>query len=82
MKDKVDLAKGWFSKADSDLAAARLTLAASGPYDTACFHAQQAAEKLMMGFCLFLRLLHHDDNAAAEARLKSQVHWPFPTTDN
>lgn len=53
MKDKVDLAKGWFSKADSDLAAARLTLASSGPFDTACFHAQQAAEKLMKGFLAY-----------------------------
>lgn len=53
MKDKVDLARGWFSKADSDLAAARLTLAASGPYDTACFHAQQAVEKLMKGFLAY-----------------------------
>ncbi len=40
-----DLARGWLRKADSDLANARLTVAGEGPYDTACFHAQQAVEK-------------------------------------
>ncbi len=45
MKDKVDHARGWFRKADSDLADARRTVSSEGPFDTACFHAQQAAEK-------------------------------------
>lgn len=53
MKSVVDLAKGWFAKADSDLADARRTIASSGPYDTACFHCQQAAEKLLKGFLSF-----------------------------
>lgn len=39
------LVRGWFRKADSDLADARRTTASEGPYDTACFHAQQAVEK-------------------------------------
>jgi len=45
MKHESDLAKGWVLKGDSDLANARRTVASDGPYDTACFHAQQAAEK-------------------------------------
>ena len=40
-----DFARGWLCKADSDLANARQTIAGEGPYDTACFHAQQAIEK-------------------------------------
>ncbi|MGH8576920.1 MAG: HEPN domain-containing protein [Gammaproteobacteria bacterium] len=45
MSDQTDLARGWLLKAHSDLAAARRILAGDGPYDTACFHAQQAMEK-------------------------------------
>lgn len=47
MKDQRALADGWVRKGDSDLADARRTLASEGPYDTACFHAQQAAEKYL-----------------------------------
>ena len=49
MKDRSALAQGWFRKADSDLADARRTAASDGPYDTACFHAQQAVEKYLKG---------------------------------
>ncbi len=42
-----DLARGWMQKADSDLAAAHQVLAGPGPYDTVCFHAQQAIEKCL-----------------------------------
>jgi HEPN domain-containing protein len=47
MKDSLELARGWMRKGDSDLADARRTVASDGPYDTACFHAQQAAEKYL-----------------------------------
>ena len=50
MRDRQALARGWFLKADSDLADARPTVASEGPYDTACFHAQQAVEKYLKGF--------------------------------
>lgn len=50
MKDKFALAQGWFRKADSALAYARRTVASEGPYDTGCFHAQQAMEKYLKGF--------------------------------
>lgn len=48
MKDKVDLAKGWFSKADSDLAAARLTLAASGPRSSLCCPRNAVRERVTL----------------------------------
>jgi HEPN domain-containing protein len=49
MKDRSALAQGWFRKGDSDLADARRTTASEGPYDTACFHAQQVVEKYLKG---------------------------------
>jgi len=45
MNGPADLARGWLRKADSDLATAELVVAGDGPYDTACYHAQQAVEK-------------------------------------
>jgi len=53
MNDRTDLARGWFAKADSDLTTARRLAEHDGPYDTACFHAQQAAEKYLKGFLVF-----------------------------
>jgi HEPN domain-containing protein len=53
VKDKSDLAKGWFAKAESDLVSAHHILAGPGPYDTVCFHSQQAVEKYMKGFLAF-----------------------------
>jgi len=53
MKDRTELARGWFAKAESDLAAAHQCLSGQGPYDTVCFHAQQTAEKYMKGFLAF-----------------------------
>lgn len=45
MKDKRDLALGWLEKARSDIYAAESILSGKGPFDTACFHTQQAIEK-------------------------------------
>ena len=53
MNDHVTLARGWLLKADSDLTNARRTVASTGPYDTACFHAQQAIEKALKSFLAF-----------------------------
>ncbi|MDB9527469.1 HEPN domain-containing protein [Oscillatoria sp. CS-180] len=53
MKNQRDLATGWFRKGDSDLTTAQLVLASDGPYDTACYHAQQAAEKYLKGFLAY-----------------------------
>jgi HEPN domain-containing protein len=53
MSEQLTLVRGWLLKADSDLAAARTILSTSGPYDTACFHCQQAMEKTLKGFLAF-----------------------------
>ena len=53
MKSRSELAQGWFRKGDSDLNTARASLQTQGPYDTACFHCQQAVEKYFKGFLDF-----------------------------
>jgi HEPN domain-containing protein len=50
MKDRATLVQGLMKKGDSDLADASRTVASEGPYDTACFHAQQAAEKYLKAY--------------------------------
>jgi HEPN domain-containing protein len=50
MKTKADLVRGWLLKAESDLANAGMCLAAGQALDTACFHAQQAAEKSIKAY--------------------------------
>ncbi len=49
MKDRSARVRGWSRKADSGLADVRRTTASEGPYDTACFHAQQAVETYLKG---------------------------------
>ncbi len=51
MDKQSEHAKRWVEKARSDLLNADNNLAAQEvPYDTVCFHCQQAAEKLLKGF--------------------------------
>lgn len=45
----------WFARADEDLNVAQLILNEDRPYNPACFHEQQAAEKYLKGF-----LAHHE----------------------
>jgi HEPN domain-containing protein len=53
MATAVDLARGWMQKGDSDRLNAERTVQTDGPYDTACFHAQQAAEKSLRSIIAF-----------------------------
>lgn len=53
MKDKRDLALGWLEKARSDIYAAESILSGEGPFDTACFHTQQAIEKSLKSLLAF-----------------------------
>jgi len=50
MKTQVDLVRGWLRKADSDLTNASLCIEREQALDTACFHAQQAAEKCLKAY--------------------------------
>ncbi|RLD66035.1 MAG: DNA-binding protein [Bacteroidetes bacterium] len=54
------LSKEWFRKAYNDLSAAKIIISAEiekKPYDTVCFHSQQAVEKFLKGF-----LTYHNKN--------------------
>lgn len=52
--DKFYIVRAWFKKAENDLRTAEHTLKMEDPpYDTACFHAQQCAEKYLKGFLSF-----------------------------
>ena len=51
---KRELVRAWLLKAAHDLASARKLAAGPDPYlDTACYHCQQAAEKVIKGFLVF-----------------------------
>ena len=52
MKTTDDLVLGWIRKADSDLENVSLCLASGKSLDTACFHTQQAAEKLLKAYLI------------------------------
>ena len=53
MRDQADLARGLLLKGDSDRATAGYLLQGPGPYDTACFHTQLAAEKYLKAVLAF-----------------------------
>jgi len=51
MSEEIRTAKQWLAKARSDLLNADNNLASERvPYDTACFHCQQAAEKILKAY--------------------------------
>lgn len=51
MSEETEIAKQWLAKAESDLLNADNNLKAENvPYDTVCFHCQQAAEKMLKAY--------------------------------
>ena len=53
MKEEVKLAKQWLGKADNDLLNVDNNLASEViPFDTVCFHCQQAAEKMLKAYLI------------------------------
>ena len=50
MKSRLDLVRGLLAKADSDFENANLCITHEIALDTACFHAQQAAEKAVKAY--------------------------------
>ncbi len=55
MSEKIDVVKQWIEKADHDLGTGQVTYLYIPQYcDTIAFHCQQAAEKYLKGFLLFL----------------------------
>ena len=56
MRDNRAVALGWIRKAESDLANADLCIGHESALDTACFHAQQAAEKYLRAYLIATNL--------------------------
>ena len=82
MRDKNDHARGWFRKADSDLRSAKRMLASDDPYDTACFHAQQAAEKYLKGLLAFMeQIIPRTHNLEELQQLCLTLVTALPLTD-
>jgi len=55
MQNEEGLIRKWIEKADHDLGTAKLTIAHIPEYkDTICFHCQQAIEKYLKGYLIFL----------------------------
>ena len=51
MSEDIEIARQWVAKASNDLLNADNNLrSAEIPYDTVCFHCQQAVEKLLKGY--------------------------------
>ncbi len=53
MKENSDVARGWILKAESDVENLTIMMERGRALDTACFHAQQAAEKYLKAFLSF-----------------------------
>ena len=84
MKNRFDHARGWFLKAESDLITVKRMLEGGGPYDTACFHTQQAVERYLKGFLAFKEEpIPHTHNLEELYRLciVSAPVWPFTEVD-
>ncbi|HUY15753.1 MAG TPA: HEPN domain-containing protein [Terriglobia bacterium] len=83
MPGELELARGWFLKAESDLNTAKRMAESDGPYDTACFHAQQAAEKYLKGLLAFRgQPFHRTHNLEELQHLgESLPAWPLAGLD-
>jgi len=73
---KDDLVQGWLRKADSDLAALALALQAGVALDTACFHAQQGAEKFLKAYLLAHGIQFPFTHNLARLVILCQAHEP------
>ena len=55
MSDKIDLVKSWFKFADDDILVAQQLMRYEDPVlRSICFHCQQAVEKYIKGFIIYL----------------------------
>jgi uncharacterized protein len=77
-KTPTDLAWELFDKGDSDMISARLILKSEGPYDTVCFHAQQAAEKYLKGFLALHGFEYKKTHELNELVVRCQTVQAFP----
>ena len=84
MPDELSHVRGWFLKAESDFITAERGVESDGPYDTACFHAQQAVEKYLKGFLALHRQAFHQTHNLEELQRLGQSSvpgWPLAGMD-
>jgi len=83
MPDKFELVRGWFLKAESDLNTAQHMVESDGPYDTACFHAQQAVEKYLKGLLALRGEPFHRTHNLEELQHSGEAlsAWPLAGLD-
>ena len=56
--EKKEVIKEWYKKADQDLLAAKIVIAASPLlYDVAAFHSQQGAEKYLKAYFVYFEIM-------------------------
>ena len=85
-EDEIQIAKQWVAKADNDLLDADNNLKSEKiPYDTVCFHCQQAAEKILKAYLELTRIPIYRDEAesryigkAKAAGQKCSEAWSSP----
>ena len=73
IKARNELVQQWFLKAERDLDSMRV-LGKEAYFDTALYHAQQAAEKAIKGFLLF-----HGQEFEKTHDIEQLVHLGFPS---
>ena len=78
MKGNGDVARGLILKAESDLEALVIMLERGKALDTACFHAQQAAEKYLKAFLSFNDIIFPKTHSIEELlNLCAAINKPF-----
>ena len=85
MSEKIDIVNQWIEKADHDLGTAQVTYLYLPKYhDTIAFHCQQAAEKYLKGFLLFLDISFSRQHSLnyLQGLLSQKIEIPDELFDN
>jgi HEPN domain-containing protein len=68
-KDTIQYIQNWLSKAENDLKVAEIVLESDEekkPFDTICFHCQQAVEKWLKAYLIYLDVMFPRTHSAAQ----------------
>ena len=78
-KDTIQYIQNWLSKAENDLKVAEIVLESEEekkPFDTVCFHCQQAVEKWLKAYLIYLDVMFPRTHSAAQLIELGIVHDP------
>jgi HEPN domain-containing protein len=68
-KEKIQYIQNWLIKADNDLKVGEIVLESDEeqkPFDTVCFHCQQAVEKWLKAYLIYLDVMFPRTHSAAQ----------------